>query len=46
VFTSIEAFLENLEVAENELIPVRQLDDPFKAMAQKLCELLEQVRLI
>jgi hypothetical protein len=35
VFTSIKALLENLEVVENELIPVEQLDGPFKAMAKK-----------
>jgi hypothetical protein len=35
VFTSIKAFLENLEVVENEPIPLQQLDDPFKKMAQK-----------
>ncbi len=46
VFTSIKAFLENLEVVENELIPLQQLDDPFKAMAGKFYELLEQFRLL
>jgi DNA helicase II / ATP-dependent DNA helicase PcrA len=46
VFTSIKAFLENLEVVENELIPLEQLDDPFKGMAGKFYELLEQFRLL
>jgi DNA helicase II / ATP-dependent DNA helicase PcrA len=46
VFTSIKAFLENLEVAENELIPLQQLEDPFKKLAQKLYELLGQFRLL
>jgi hypothetical protein len=46
VFTSIKAFPENLEVAENELIPLRHLDDPFKGMAWKFCQLLEQFRLL
>ena len=46
VFTSIKAFLENLEVVENELIPLEQLDDPFKGMAEKFYELLEQFRLL
>jgi DNA helicase II / ATP-dependent DNA helicase PcrA len=46
VFTSIKAFLENLEVVENELIPVQHLDDPFKGMAEKFYELLEQFRLL
>jgi DNA helicase II / ATP-dependent DNA helicase PcrA len=46
VFTSIKAFPENLEVVDNELTPLQQLDDPFKAMAQKFYELLEQFRLL
>ena len=46
VFTSIKAFLENLEVVENELIPLQDLDDPFKGMAEKFYELLEQFRLL
>ena len=46
VFTSIKAFLENLEVVENELISLEQLDDPFKGMAEKFYELLEQFRLL
>lgn len=46
VFTSIKAFLENLEVVENELIPLEQLDDPFRGMAEKFYELLEQFRLL
>jgi hypothetical protein len=45
VFTSIKAFLENLEVVENELIPLAEPDDPFKAMAEKFCQLLEEFRL-
>ena len=46
VFTSIKAFLENLEVVENELIPLPELGDPFKAMAQKFYQLLEEFRLL
>jgi DNA helicase II / ATP-dependent DNA helicase PcrA len=46
VFTSIKAFLENLEVVENELISLSELDDPFKAMAGKFCQLLEEFRLL
>jgi DNA helicase II / ATP-dependent DNA helicase PcrA len=46
LFNSIRAFRENLEVVENELIPLQQLDDPFKAMAGKFYELLEQFRLL
>ena len=46
LFTSIKAFLGNLEVVENELIPLAELDEPFKAMAEKFYELLEQFRLL
>ena len=46
LFTSIKAFLANLEVVENELIPLEQLDDPFKAMAGKFYDLLGQFRLL
>jgi hypothetical protein len=41
-----QGVLENLEVAENELIPLPELDDPFTAMAQKFCQLLEEFRLV
>jgi DNA helicase II / ATP-dependent DNA helicase PcrA len=46
VFSSIKAFLENLEVVETELIPLQHLDDPFKGMAEKFYEMLEQFRLL
>jgi DNA helicase-2/ATP-dependent DNA helicase PcrA len=46
VFTSIKAFLENPEVVENELMPLPELDDPFKAKAEKFYELLEEFRLL
>ena len=46
VFTSIKAFRENLEVVENELIPLQQLDNPFKGMAERFYELLEQFRFL
>ena len=36
----------NLEVVENELIPLQQLDDPFKGMAQKFYELLGPFQLL
>ena len=41
-----QGFLENLDVVENELISLEQLDDPFKAMAVKFYELLDQFRLL
>ena len=37
---------ENLDVVEKEFIPLQHLDDPFKGMAEKSCELLEQFRLL
>jgi DNA helicase-2/ATP-dependent DNA helicase PcrA len=46
LFTSINTFLENLAVVENELIPLQKLEDPFKGMAEEFCELLEQFRLL
>jgi DNA helicase-2/ATP-dependent DNA helicase PcrA len=46
VSTSIKAFPENLELVENELIPLPELGDPFKAMAEKFCQLLEEFRLL
>jgi DNA helicase II / ATP-dependent DNA helicase PcrA len=46
LFDSIKAFLANLEVVENELIPLEQLDEPFKGMAEKFYELLEEFRLL
>ena len=36
LFTSIGAFLANLEVVENELIPVTELDEPFRGMVVQL----------
>jgi DNA helicase II / ATP-dependent DNA helicase PcrA len=36
----------NLEVVENKLIPLPELEDPFKAMAEKFCQLLEEFRLL
>jgi hypothetical protein len=46
VFTRSRRSWKNLEVVENELIPLQHLDDPFKGMAEKFYELLEQFRLL
>lgn len=46
LFASIRAFLKNLEVVENELIPLAELDEPFRGMAEKFYELLDQFRLL
>ena len=47
LFRSIKAFLSNLEVIENELIPLEQLEEgPFRAMAEQFYELLDQFRLL
>ena len=35
LFASIRTFLTNLEVVENELIPLTDLDEPFRGMAEK-----------
>jgi DNA helicase-2/ATP-dependent DNA helicase PcrA len=45
-FTSIRVFLSNLEVVENELIPVDRLADPFREMAERFYSALEQYRLL
>ena len=42
LFASIRAFLTNLEVVENELIPLTDLDESFRGMAEKFRQLLEQ----
>ena len=46
LFASIRAFLANLEVVENELIPLTDLDEPLRGMAEKFYRLLEQFRLL
>ncbi len=46
LFASIRAFLANLEVVENELIPLTGLDEPLRGMAEKFYQLLEQFRLL
>ena len=46
LFASIRAFLANLEVVENELIPLAELEEPFRGMAEKFYQLLDQFRLL
>ena len=46
LFRSIKAFLSNLEVVENELIPMQKLDGPFREIAEHFYELLDQFRLL
>ena len=46
LFASIRAFLTNLEVVENELIPVTELNEPLRGMAEHFYRLLEQFRLL
>jgi DNA helicase II / ATP-dependent DNA helicase PcrA len=46
LFTSIGVFLSNLEVVENELIPLADLDEPFRGMAENFYSLVEQFRLL
>ncbi len=45
LFTSIGAFLTNLEVVENELIPLSDLNKPFRGIAENFYRLLDQFRL-
>lgn len=46
LFASIRALLTNLEVVENELIPLTELEEPFRGMAEKFYLLLDQFRLL
>ncbi len=46
LFASIRAFLTNLEVVENELIPLTELNEPLRGMAEHFYELLERFRLL
>lgn len=47
LFASIRAFLANLEVVENELIPLDQLEEgPFRDKAGQFYDLLDQFRLL
>jgi DNA helicase II / ATP-dependent DNA helicase PcrA len=46
LFASIRAFLINLEVVENELIPLADLNEPLRGMAEKFYQLMDQFRLL
>jgi DNA helicase-2/ATP-dependent DNA helicase PcrA len=46
LYNSIEAFIANFDVVENELIPVDSLDEPFKSMLALFRERLESYRLL
>jgi ATP-dependent DNA helicase UvrD/PcrA len=46
LFNSIGVFLSNLEVVENELLPVTSLTSPFREMAERFYAALEQYRLL
>jgi DNA helicase-2/ATP-dependent DNA helicase PcrA len=46
LFTSIGAFLTNLEVVENELIPLSELEEPLRSLAEHFYQLLERFRLL
>ncbi|MGH3278326.1 MAG: ATP-dependent helicase [Trebonia sp.] len=45
-FDSIAAFLKNLDVVENELIPLDELEGPFATKAREFYELLGLFRLL
>lgn len=46
LFASLRAFLANVEVVENELIPLTELEEPLRGKAEKFYQLLEQFRLL
>jgi DNA helicase-2/ATP-dependent DNA helicase PcrA len=46
MFASIRAFLANLEVVGNELLPLDRLAEPFRGKAGHFYQLLEQFRLL
>lgn len=46
LFKSIPEFIRNMEVAENELLPVERLAQPFSAMMVRLEETLQNYRLL
>jgi DNA helicase-2/ATP-dependent DNA helicase PcrA len=45
-FASISTFLSNLDVVENELVPVDALEDPFREIVVKFYGYLDQFRLL
>ena len=46
LFTSIGVFLSNLEVVQNELLPLTSLIDPFREMTERFYSTLAQYRLL
>jgi DNA helicase-2/ATP-dependent DNA helicase PcrA len=44
LFASIGAFMKNLDVVENELLPLDDLDEPFRSKAEEFYRLLDQFR--
>jgi DNA helicase-2/ATP-dependent DNA helicase PcrA len=46
LYDSIEAFIANFDVVQNELIPLDSLDEPFKSMLAAFLERLESYRLL
>jgi DNA helicase-2/ATP-dependent DNA helicase PcrA len=46
LFTSIGAFLTNLDVVENELLSLDDLEEPFRGKAREFYRLLDQFRLL
>jgi DNA helicase-2/ATP-dependent DNA helicase PcrA len=46
LFSSISAFLTNLDVVENELISLDELEEPFRGKATEFYRLLDQFRLL
>jgi DNA helicase II / ATP-dependent DNA helicase PcrA len=46
LFTSIGAFLKNLDVVENELLSLDDLGEPFRGKAREFYRLLDQFRLL
>ena len=46
LYESIEAFIANFDVVQNELIPLTSLDEPFKSVLAAFLERLESYRLL
>jgi ATP-dependent DNA helicase UvrD/PcrA len=46
LFSSIQVFLANVDVVDNELLQVDQLEDPFREMVERFHAQLEQYRLL
>ncbi len=46
LFDSIKAFVRNLNVVENELLPLDRLDEPFRGMVERFYALLDDYRFL